>query len=395
MGGRSKHGGTSRKLSMELLERREVLSSVTIISHGAKQDGLFAAEYPDDYDPGDSTPNDDEIRNALYNYFTNPAQYPAAGTETTVALNYHPSDGTLTRVDKILDNYVDSLVVVANPSLTYDNVIVMFDWLDESLIAGLGGGFDEAAGDALFAMAMEYGLTGSDYLHLIGMSRGHVVVSEATQRLLSHSVTVDQLTFLDGEEGFLQLNDAGPGRAWEGVGFVDNYYRHEDYVTGLNQLAGEPRDGAVNYAISLDASSPVYPSSIGTPDYYPEADLPKLNPNGTVNKPKNGKVDHPEVKEWYITSIGNNDPRYTSRGYAYRHDAAPPYAGCSASSYRQRELRHLRPTHASGAATVRCQWRLRLRPWNLWRLDRRVEVSRWRWVGGGRVRRVEPVPAAV
>ena len=44
--------------------------------------------------------------------------------------------------------------------------IVVFDWTFES--DHFKGGYDEAAGDALFALLSAHDLLESDYLHLIG-----------------------------------------------------------------------------------------------------------------------------------------------------------------------------------------------------------------------------------
>lgn len=319
----------------ESLESREMLTSVTIMSHGAKVTGQFLPGLPigyaDQYTESAVAPdeNDHDMRNALYQFFNDPAKYPNAGVESTIALNYQPASGELVEVvyNSGTNQYVENPSFVFGDFLLegYDNVIVLFDWLNESAAGGLGGGFDESAGDALFSMIVDHNLDESDYLHLLGMSRGHVAVSEASQRLLSHGRTVEHVTLLDGEHGHLMLNDAGLGLAWEGVDFVDNYYRHESYhstpVLGALGLAGSPRDGAVNMPI-IHASGIVpgdpYP-------IYPSADQPE-NPGD----PTNGKVDHPEVKGWYTTSIlnagsilvGSPDEDYTSTGYAYRHDAA-------------------------------------------------------------------------
>ena len=128
-----------------------------------------------------------------------------------------PGGATLYSYDKT------NLVLSAGAGGTgTENKVVVFDWAAESDRSQ--GGYDEAAGDALFAMLHANNLVQSDYLHLIGHSRGGIVSSEAAQRLLYYGYDVDQLTLLDYEPGPVPYNDAGPAYAWEGIRFVDNYY---------------------------------------------------------------------------------------------------------------------------------------------------------------------------
>lgn len=131
------------------------------------------------------------------------------------------------------------------------NKIIVFDWAAES--DRLQGGYDEAAGDALFAMLVENDLLDSDYLHLIGHSRGTIVSSEAAQRILHYGYPVNQLTLLDTEPGPSPYNKAGGAYAWEGIDFVDNYYGDGTWWQ-LSLLQGEAKSGAYNLHLSLDHS---------------------------------------------------------------------------------------------------------------------------------------------
>ncbi len=188
--------------------------SVTVVSHGASISGSGGPL--------------ETLGAALFAHYD-------AGASTAALYNYDPATGGLT---------------IESGTPNADNKIILFDWEAES--DHLDPGYDEAAGDALFAMLVQNNLLGSDYLHLIGHSRGTVVVSEAAQRLLQYYYTVDQMTLLDEEPGFGPLDDAGPPKAWEGIGFVDNYWGD-----GTAGLQGERIDGAYNHYLSGQSHSGV------------------------------------------------------------------------------------------------------------------------------------------
>jgi len=134
------------------------------------------------------------------------------------------------------------------------NKIIVFDWASES--DRWQGGYDEAAGDALFAMLAANNLLDSDYLHLIGHSRGAIVASQAARRIVHYGHTLNQLTLLDSEPGPVPLNKAGPAFAWEGIGLVDNYYGSGTWYEGW-QLKGEPIAGAYN--VYMDKAHEAFP----------------------------------------------------------------------------------------------------------------------------------------
>jgi hypothetical protein len=147
--------------------------------------------------------------------------------------------------------------------------IIVFDWAEES--DRPQGGYDEAAGDALFAMLVANNLVNSDYLHLIGHSRGTIVCSEAAQRILHHGYSVNQLTLLDTEPGpsSLRTDMAGPAHAWERIPFVDNYFGDGTWIPEGWDLKGEPIDGAYDRHLSPVSHSGVqvwYTETIKYPD---------------------------------------------------------------------------------------------------------------------------------
>jgi hypothetical protein len=231
------------------LEERTVLSSVTVVTHGL----VFA---------GTSGPMF-ELGAEIYEYWT--TQGSAGG------FGYDPATGDL------------QLLI---GSKSGENKVIAFDWAAES--DDLAAGYDEAAADALFAMLVANDLVDSDYLHLIGYSRGAIVVSEAAQRLLDHGYAVDQLTFLDQEPSpFPPYNAAGSALAWEGVGFVDNYFGDGEFG-----LQGEPVAGAHNVDLRI-------------------GDLGDVDGDGYVG--------HGEVHRWYQTTV--NAPAATE-GFHWRRDPA-------------------------------------------------------------------------
>lgn len=75
-------------------------------------------------------------------------------------------------------------------------LILMFDWIDDS--NDNAQGFSEAAADAAVASLIQFSQTSNfDYLHLIGHSRGSVIISEIAERLLTCQRQVMQITYLD------------------------------------------------------------------------------------------------------------------------------------------------------------------------------------------------------
>jgi hypothetical protein len=247
-----------RQLFLEQLEDRRLLATVTVVVHGA-------AFLPT------SGPLKD-MGNAIYSYFNSDNVDGSAG------LLYHDPTSASLSLHKGINNA--------------DNRIVVFDWEDES--NDFDPRWDEAASDALFALLVDKQLASSDYLHLIGHSRGAIVVSEATQRLLNHGFGVDHVTLLDHEKcDGTDMASAGDPYAWKGVGFVDNYYG-----TGTSEpvcdgpLKGEPVNGAYN--VNLATQSNIVPD----PD-----------PDG------NDKVSHKRVRTWYEESITNSN---ANNGFYWR-----------------------------------------------------------------------------
>ena len=137
-----------------------------------------------------------------------------------------------------------------------ETVALIFNWVDESdgVDSGANWGYAQAASDALVSALRDArfidgagpaDLATDRTLHLIGHSRGAVVMSEAAKRLVLGGITVDQLTTLDPHpvngitEGCLGVadddwNDSDPQR-WSRsdgcaeVTFADNYFRFDGF----------------------------------------------------------------------------------------------------------------------------------------------------------------------
>ena len=285
---------TNARFVLESLEFRLVLSSVTVVTHGfdvGLGTGLF------------DTGTLDEMGQELYDYWSSKG---SAGL-----FNYEPDTGALD-----LEN--------GSALGTAENTIIVFDWETES--NAFAPGFDEAAGDAMFAMLREHNLVSTDYLHLIGHSRGAIVVSEAAQRLLSDGLTVNHVTLLDHENGegvdvidFVdeigdELAAAGDPFAWEGVGFIDNYYGQ-----GNNGLQGAPVAGAHNVPLPNEDHSGVrvwYRNSI-TDITNGVARTDGFQLRATVTDQANAAVQGSRTPLASVPDIVNGD-------FAYDHGTANP-----------------------------------------------------------------------
>jgi pimeloyl-ACP methyl ester carboxylesterase len=213
--------GLIAALSCALSMQVASASSVTVVTHGFD---IWA-----DYFPGQPGGPLRDLGLGLYNYFD------AAENGGAVEYLYNP---TTMGLDWLRGE-------VANP-----NKIVVFDWSQDS--NDPQAGYDEGAADVLFAVLKQNNLLNSDYLHLIGHSRGGVVSTQAARRILHYGYDVDQLTLLDVEEGPYPLNQAGPGQAWEGIGFVDNYYGSGRYAGIDFNLGGNQIGGAFNQRVYED-----------------------------------------------------------------------------------------------------------------------------------------------
>ena len=116
--------------------------------------------------------------------------------------------------------------------------ILLFGWKAETNEPGYG--FSEDAGAALFTALMQCMLQGDfnfNNLHFIGHSRGCVVNSDAGERLLVAGYPVEQVTYLDPDDGGLYVAysdyDCNPDsiasgiEGWNGIGWSDDYWQNK------------------------------------------------------------------------------------------------------------------------------------------------------------------------
>ena len=140
----------------------------------------------------------------------------------------------------------------------FEEMVLLFNWVQES--ADLGGGFAEAAGEALFVALMRGGTPPpgmerdggitirfvENPLHFIGHSRGTIVNSEAVERLGALGVIVDHVTTLDPHPAVLGgYQDRRAGiHVWENVVFADNYFRQDAFSEADLDFNGQSIPGS-------------------------------------------------------------------------------------------------------------------------------------------------------
>ncbi len=202
---------------------------------------------------------------------------------------YNPQTG-------LFDTYYDNA-----DSPEQKELILVFDWMEDELLDA--DGFAEAAADAAFAAMQPFCNLGNiNNLHLIGHSRGAVVISELTERLLQHNRPVRQVTYLDPHDwGFgnvgddFDVNQSLPSPyyplsadipvgipthavlGWQGVPYIETIFqRHgSDYptVNNLDDSNGRAVAGtsnacfADNYTVNHPGIAEQYINSIRSADY--------------------------------------------------------------------------------------------------------------------------------
>lgn len=202
---------------------------------------------------------------------------------------YNPQTG-------LFDTYYDNA-----DSPEQKELILVFDWMEDELLDA--DGFAEAAADAAFAALQPFCNLGNiNNLHLIGHSRGAVVISELTERLLQHNRPVRQVTYLDPHDWGLgnvgddfEVNQSLPSPyyplsadipvgipthavlGWQGVPYIETIFqRHgSDYptVNNLDDSNGRAVAGtsnacfADNYTVNHLGIAEQYINSIRSADY--------------------------------------------------------------------------------------------------------------------------------
>ena len=239
-------------------------------------------------------------------------------------------------------NKATGLFTTHSQSCTWDNElceqILIFDWLDDS--NEQGGGFSEAAAEALFSSLLEgerLGHFNLNNLHFIGHSRGTVVNSEAVERLLILGKSVSHVTMLDPHDWGLGViaedfdvnptidtinirNEfVRPGVVvWEGVTWSDNYYQDTNNL--LSNVGGRSVLGT-NHEVYLPqiGHSKVHSWYHGTIDIFiDQEDLPEGDVNlfaGTGSNRETDGFNQGRIARGSVPqearSIGQTNPQFS------------------------------------------------------------------------------------
>ena len=176
--------------------------------------------------------------------------------------------------------------------------------MDES--NNLSSGNSEAASDALFAALLEgerMDIFSLNSIHFIGHSRGSVVISETTERLLALGRSVEHVTYLDAHD-------------WGAVDLWDDWDVNESLFIDYPP-EHVPNSGVVSWTNTMWSDSYFQKSFV---------DLSGREVRGTYET-NLGSIGHKEVRIWYLGTIdgssgddawyGSEYPTRTEGGYNY------------------------------------------------------------------------------
>ncbi len=213
-----------------------------------------------------------------------------------------------------------------------EEIVLVFDWCTESNNIAWGSNYTEAAGDALFASlrnaefvgALPAGgfaavdpLASSRALHIIGHSRGAVVLSKAWRRIIEFvpEKGVDHVTMLDPHPADGEFNpiDDQPLLWEDAFAKAENYWQMSSVYP-----QGQPIDGAVNCDLSSLFNAGLYEPHVAVHQWY----------HGTIDvfASSDGKIDR---EHWYTWCDGQASGYYLSRGGGGWDAPAP--SGCPVS----------------------------------------------------------------
>ncbi|MHB0954890.1 MAG: dockerin type I domain-containing protein [Pirellulaceae bacterium] len=320
-----------RRLSVEPLERRDLLSGVTLITHGfdSNADGWVTAM----------------------------AQAIAARPDLSIDQTVYRVEVTDPGHDKgplsVTGNWLSG--PLPTDSETSDpEIALVVDWSDMAGELVWGGGYTRSTADVAVAVAEK--LLDADFLagwtqplaslplHLIGHSRGGSLVGALAHQLGLRGIWVDQVTTLDPHpvDGIndplnYDFGDA-PMVAWDNVVYWDNYWRAN---SDLFDLSGE----AVENVHDVHLNDAV----LGSGGYTYEHSDVHLWYHGTIDTSENPPAnnwDEDVPNDWY----GGANPERLVSGYAYsrlaRGEREP--AGLSAAVAGGLAVReHVTPTFAA------------------------------------------------
>jgi len=270
-----KRSKMKRRVVLEALETRQLLSGVTLIAHGLE----FSTGFP---------------------------QWIAdMGTAIAARAGGPVSTYTLTVTGSLFSgmNISVSSVTGANPlTSSTGEIILLLDWSNASGLFNLAttGQVAQVVHDAMVSPTFISDLQGKSLaevgpIQMIGHSRGTSVVSGVAQLLGEDGIWVDQLTTLD--PNYQQGIDTDVS-AWSNVRFFDNYWRGTsgDVVVP----AGHSVDGAHN--VHLDDSI------VDSPGYFDGHNNTHLWYHGTIDQSSDASEEgHTVGSDWYPS--GDQGPR--------------------------------------------------------------------------------------
>jgi len=196
--------------------------------------------------------------------------------------------------------------ITGTPDQTAE-IVLIFNWCDESDRVLPGTNYTEAAGDALFAALQNAVLVGAPPqfngvqllandrpLHLIGHSRGAVVVSKAWRRIVAYlpSKVVSHITMLDPHPAYLPGNPVDhqpllwdlPAPGLQLYEYADNYFQRDD-----SGFWGQEIPGAEDRELPGLSHSDIHRWYHGTIDVH-------VTDDGTSDLPWSSNIDR---DDWY------------------------------------------------------------------------------------------------
>jgi len=298
-----------QQLRFEPLEARQMLSGLTIVTHGWEP-GLAGTALPS-----------------------------WVGSMADQIVGSQPSSK---RID--LDFDTGNITNGQTATLASGETVVTFNWKAKSDYTAGGNaqpGWREAAADFLANWLLGTGLAAAGApIQFIGQGMGAVVVSEAIERLGAYAIQVDQMTTLDphdqDQEGIADAMDYYvPGVVdhawdeprvtfWSNVAFVDNYWQDnagsaadptDNAFLPLTLAVGHTITGAAN----RDLTTQVAENAGDGDDWAPDAKIHEWYYKTVLGNAQPGGYGEQAGDNWYV--VGTAIPA-TQHGFALSKDIA-------------------------------------------------------------------------
>ncbi|EMI43280.1 dockerin type I domain-containing protein [Rhodopirellula sp. SWK7] len=267
--------------------------------------------------------------------------------------------GLLVDFDVNTDGGPGTFDLFESASKTGSELVLLFDWGDASNNDSAGWG--EAAGDALFSIAVGLGIiapaagpANTTDLHFIGHSFGTAVTSDAVERLAAFEIPVDHLTYLDPHDfdqsrlpidgsqdldtlGLPLVNEAPVYGAtvWDNVDFADVYYQTNPLGFFSTNPGGRPIPGAYNVSVTAETSEASFPHSAVWNEYY----LASVNdPSSTTGYAFSSRVDNAVDRPEPRFYGSDQDHDHTPDAIANRDNGSPNSTGLDANGLTSAQI---------------------------------------------------------